>query len=563
MVDHIPKDPGDAELFKQQILSDTGVFCRRVLGMDTDRDQKGNISGEEGKGGVRAHGPHAEVIKFIDDWDPLHPFRHLMCPRYAYKSSMAQGLIARALLAYPDISILTMMANKQMAADRVAVVKDILETNPVIQELYPGLKCSGSKYAFTTSIRGNTTLQSPSLWAGSPQNIPTGGRPNFILLDDLADDVNTRTEGGLRKCIESAQACLLLRSRDGILLNIATPRHDGDLSGWIAEQPGWTKCVHLDVGCDLIQDEMGKPVFVGTPRWPHLSLDFLNSQLKGGLSYVDAMSQYKLKVVAGLHAHFKRNQFQPFAFKSEHSGLTGYLLTDVATSLSKESCLNVLMEVGVDQRGNVYILECQIGRWPMLEFIERLVSMRARWSGRINHQAEIMETTAVNQGYRQQMAAKARANGIRLNIVPIVRNASARNKDVRILNTQSRFQSRQVFVNNEMTGTTWANDADVRVIWDPEGYKDIDTGQVLPDGEIVQQFIRHPYHPLKDIPDTFALVDEVDKETGQLVCFYRRPSPQMNPDVTLRRPTVRPSLGSQGYTSKFYKRANRRNPRGQ
>lgn len=550
-----PKDREEQDLFRQQVLSDTGAFCRQVIGMDTDRDQKGNATSDIGKGGVRSWGPHQEVITFLDDWDPSKPFKHLMCPRFAYKSSMVQGLIARVILANPDISILTMMANKEMAAERVAVMRDILEKNEVIQEMFPGLKCTGSKYRFTTNTRKNTTLMTPTLSAGSPQNIPAGTRPNLIIFDDLADDVNTRTEAGLRKGIDTVRACLFLRAKDAIVLNVATPRHDGDVSAWIGDEPGWTKCVHLDVGYDLVQDSHGKLFWSGeNGKWPHLTKEFLNSQLRGGLTYEDVMSQYKLRVVAGLHSSFKRNQFHGFNWKQEHRGLTGYLLTDVATSSSKDSCLNVLMEVGVDERQRVFVLDMAIGKWPMVEFCERFMKMRAEWSGRVNHQAELLEVTSANQGYRQHLAQMAKDQGTRLNIIAIARNASTKNKDVRILGTQVRFQSREVFINNELAGRTWIHNNEAKTIWDPEGFIDPQTGQRLPDGELVQEFIRHPFHKLKDIPDTFAMVDEMDKETGRLVCFYRKPHRQDIPDANLRRPAQKSSGPGRGYTSRFYDR---------
>lgn len=554
----LPKDPEQRAHLIEQILSDTGAFCRVVLGMDTDRDQKGNATSGIGKGGVRPYGPHQEVITFLDDWNPKEPFKLLMAPRFSYKSSIIQGLIQRAILAFPDIAILLVMANKRMAAERVAKIKNSLESNPIIQELFPGLRCTGSKYAFTSSLRRNATLQTPTLEAGSPQGVPTGGRYNLIIGDDIADDNNTRTDEGLTKSIDKWQDCLFLRGADAIMVNVGTPRDDQDLNSWLNQQPGWKKCTHLDIGFDVFEDENGQFDLEGEQRWENLSREFLLSQLRGGTPFSEFMSQYKLRVVTSLRAAFKREQFQGFNWKDEeHSKLTGYLLTDVATSNDADACLNVLMEVGVDHRGHIFILDLEVGRWPMLEFVQRLLSMRARWSGRINHQAEMMETTHATGGYASMLGIQSRARGERLNLVKVQRNAASKSKDVRILGCQGLFQDRRVHVNNAMAGRMWMYDAEERLLWHPENYQDPNTKAKLPDGDLVEQFVR--FRPngkmLKDIPDTFAMVLEQD-EHFQPLCFYRRPSQLAASSDTVRR-TVEASGPKSGYTTRFYQRALR------
>lgn len=557
----LPRDPEQRAHLIEQILSDTGVFCRVVLGMDTDRDQHGNCTSEIGKGGVRNYGPHQEVIDFLDDWSKQHPFKQLECPRYAYKSSMVKGLILRAILAFPNIAILLVMASKKDAEDRIAEIKRDLEENPIIQELFPGLECDGSKYSFTTSLRSDRTVLSPTLMGASPQKIPVGGRFNLIVGDDVADDNNTRTAEGLEKGIQTMQRCLFLRARDTIVLNVGTPRDDGDLNAWIKDQPGWKKCTHLDIGFDVVERDDKTLDLEGEPRWENLGRDFLLSQLRGGVPYSEFMAQYKLRVVTSLSAAFKREQFQGFNFKEEeHSRLTGYLLTDVATSLDADACLNVLMEVGIDHRRHIFILDLEVGRWTMHEFVHRMLNMRARWSGRVNHQAELMETTHATGGYASMLGISAGQRGEKLNLVKVKRNAASKSKDIRILNCQGLFQGREVHVNNALSGRKWMYDADERLLWDPQGFNDPTEKTKLPAGDLVEQFVR--FRPdgkgLKDIPDTFAMVLEQD-EHGQPLCFWRRPSHLAAPADTVRRKVKNAGPQTSGYTTRFYNRLARRN----
>jgi hypothetical protein len=195
----------------------------------------------------------------------------------------------------------------------------------------------------------------------------------------------------------------------------------------------------------------------------------------------------------------------------------------------------------------------------MLEFCNRFLAMIRKWRDKVNHRAELMEVTTVTAGYKGFLNVLSRDQGVPMNIIAIGRSTSDKQKEVRILGTQCRFQAREVWVCNNTVGTTWNDVASVRVLWEPEGHVDPTTGERLPDGELVAQFVRFPYHAKRDIPDTFALVDEIDKVTGQRICFYRKPSKMVDKDATIRQPVeVRSGMSGLGAAQRFYNRAARR-----
>lgn len=243
--------------------------------------------------------------------------------------------------------------------------------------------------------------------------------------------------------------------------------------------------------------------------------------------------------------------------------LTGYLLTDVAQgtaigAVSKEkgkNALNVLMYVGVDERNRVYILDCEVGRWEMLEFCDRYLNMLDRWSAKVNHRVELWEQVNSNTAYASFINLKARERGRRATFAWQRRNSSEKNKDDRILATQVRFQAREVFVVNTVP-RTWVSDGEVRSLWEPEGHVDLLKGAKLPSGDLVEQFVRFPNHPLKDIPDAFALIDSYDVETHQRICFWMRPSRLAVSDE--QRRTVTSSEVRGGSSQRFYERVRRK-----
>ena len=190
---------------------------------------------------------------------------------------------------------------------------------------------------------------------------------------------------------------------------------------------------------------------------------------------------------------------------------------------------------------------------------ERFINMRDRWMPLVNHNAELMEVTSANQGYSAYLRQMAPERNTKLNLVSLPRNQSTKSKDMRILGTQVRFQAREVWINNELADRTTILNDQVRTLWDPDGHIEAGSSTRLPDGELVMQFIRHPFHKYKDIPDTFAMVDEIDRETGKLICFWRKPSHRYMGDAVRRQSAPQSSVGK-GYSTRIYERFGRRLP---
>lgn len=548
-----PNQPQEREFFIQRALTDTGFFARHVLGMDTDRDERGNAVSEIGKGGIRDFGPHKELTTFLDDPEPTH--RIIMAPRYSYKSSIVEAYIIRNILAHPNISILLFMHEQEIAETRCRQIRDLLTSNETILELFGDVTGPTWKTKqFVTSLRTDHTLQSPTLWVGSPQKIPTGGRPNIVVFDDIVSDQNYKTEKGLKAGIACIERSLSLGSRGERYINVGTPYHPGDAHHWCMDA-GWKKLVHLDVGFDVVQKEDRTLDLEGEGRWPHLSIDFLRRKLRGGMSFPVFMSQFKLKVVSGFVEAFHRTQFKPEKWTHDHADLTGYLLTDTAPAGDPKGDMNVLMYVGIDERQRVHLLDVECGYWKMYEFVDRYLAMLQRWQAKVNHRLELWEKGHNYFSYVQHLRIQGKAKGLNITTHAETRNQGAISKDTRIAGLQARFQMGEIFVCDTVP-KLWQAGTEMRVLWDPEGDQDIQTGALLPGGDLVEQFVRFPHHMKKDIPDTLSLVDAIDKQTQQRVCFHAKPPRRRNDprDPTTRQPAARTAQRFHGSSSRFYDR---------
>lgn len=547
-----------------RLLNDTGFFARYVLGMDTDRDEFGNCTSEIGKGGIRDHGPHQQCVSFLDD-STTH--RVLWAPRASYKSSMLRAYIMRKICAHPNISILFYMQDDKMAASRCLEIREELVNNPILKELFPNMRGHlWKRDRFITGLRYDKAGDTPTLYSASPRTIPVGTRPHEVLWDDIVTE-NDLGDTGLergRRCVERS---LPLGARGCRYTFVGTPKHFADAGHWLCDLPGWNKLITLDVGFDLKVNDDKSLSLTGKARWPHLDRARLEPLLRGGVSFQTFMSEYMLKVVSGSHQAFHRHHFQVVKWQESMQDLTGYLLTDVAqgtpegaTSGEKGAgALNVLLYVGVDERQKLYILDCEIGRWDMHEFCMRYLNMVDRWSGKVNHRAEIMEQVHSNTGYASFLALKAKERNRRTQICWQRRTTGDLNKDSRIAGLSGRFQAMSVYVCNDTMPRTWVADAEVRTLWDPEGYSDPNgKGVRLPSGDFVEQFIRWPYHGLKDIPDAASLANSMDKDTGQLVCFWMKPVRLRLAEQDQRQAAA---TSQSGTSTRFYERIRKQRRR--
>ena len=526
--------------------------------MDTDRSDNNNATSEIGKGGIRDWGPHKDMIGFLDN-DGVRA-GVLWAPRFSYKSSAVKAFLTRKVLAHPDIAILLVMHDYNEAEERSAQIRDSLLENETIAAMFGDLKGSvWQRGRWTTALRQDKSIQQPTLTIASPKKAKTGGRYNLIVFDDVVSETSYLTESGRKEGIRCVEKSLNLRSKKTRYLLVGTPYHPGDANHWVVDQ-GWDRCTHLDVGCDIVTGTDGTLALTGKARWPNLPKDFLGGYLKDGMSYSLFMSQFKLKVVAGLTQAFQRTHFKPEQWNTEkHQDLTGYLLTDVAPSGSDKGDFNALVYVGIDDREHVKILDVEIGYMKMHEFCEKYLNILQRWSSKVRHRAELWEESLCFHPYTQYLQIQTRHTGQRLQIEKQTRNQSEKNKDERIASLALRFQAGEVSV-MDTVAARWSTGTEVRTLWDAQGDVDEETGHTLPSGDLVDWFIRFPHHTKKDVPDCLALVDAIDRKTDSRICYHVRPSRKGVAKQNQRPPRSqkRGTKYSRGYGQRFYDRCTGR-----
>jgi len=504
-------------MFMQRALSDTGFFCRHVLGWNYDQDESTNELKNVGSGGVRSDGPHRQMTDFLDN-DTGKRWKHLEAPRGSYKSTILQGYMIRRVLRDPNCRVLYGMHTIKAADKKLQAIKKQFESNETLLKVFGdvrGVPWQGN--AFNISGRTLTGLQEYSFQATAPDAPVTGGHFDVIVFDDVVVKENSNTAEKVQKILDMYRFALPLLSAGGTLIIVGTRYFDGDLYGYIlGNQKQDFDVLILDSGVDITKKETGEWSLTGTPMFKHQSITYLEQQLRG-MDYVEFCSQYLNRIVSGISNPFRREQFLQVRWDDWMSNLTCYVLTDTATSDKEEACHSVVALVGLDSDDVAYLLDLSVGHMSVWEFVESFFAMIEKWEGRVPIRAQLFEKIALNTVFRALIDEEAKRRKVKLNIVDVARGVGEPSKNQRIRALQVRFENNKFRVVDTVP-RTFVDNGQIKTLFHPEGHIN-DKGIPLPDGELVLQLVRFPRYSKNDIADAIADIDRATNDGARICAF--------------------------------------------
>lgn len=511
--------------FKRRCLTDTGFFARHVMGYDYDiADEVDPQTGgqkiiNKGAGGIRATGPHAEMVAFVDAPDTKPVL--MLAPRGSLKSTLLQSYAIRCVMREPTIRVLYGMDTYDRARMKLAGIKTALESNQRLIGLFGDQRGDTWGQAKFSVAGASPGAQEFTFQGFGPDKPATGGHFELIILDDLINHENCKTPDAIEKILRCFRQVSPLLVPGGKLIVTGTRYFTGDLYEYIITNlADHFRILSLDCGMEPYKDEAtGTLKLKGAPRFAHQTERFLMRELAAGLSQF--YSQYCNKVVSDAWQIFQREHFRPMRYDRDiMQTFTGYILTDTAVSQQKGACYSVIAYVLYDEQNNVYLADLRVGHFSVPEFVNHFFDVHQTWSARVFNRSQYWERIALNATFRVIIEDRAKALGIKLYPIDLQRTGVADQKEMRIRRLESRFQQGRFFVLDTVP-RTFTDITKTRVLWDPEGYVD-EAGQTHPDGELVTQFIRFPQYPFNDIPDALADMDAMDT-SGRRIIGYATP----------------------------------------
>ncbi len=232
---------------------------------------------------------HLEIATWLDrKWRSGDRRLLLLCFRSAGKSTLIGQFCAWLLLVRPDLRILVLSAEYDLAKKMVRNVKNIVERHPLTNDLVPDRTLQWASDQFT--VRRKLTLRDPSLLARGMSSNITGSRADVVICDDVEVPNTCRTPAKREELRERLHEISYVLVPGGLQLYAGTPH---SLHSIYSEHPSrLEEAIFLDgfqrLVIPLLDDH-------GRSRWPERFPEHCIDDLKRQTGPMKFQSQMMLK----------------------------------------------------------------------------------------------------------------------------------------------------------------------------------------------------------------------------------------------------------------------------
>lgn len=327
-----------------------------------------------------------ELMQFLEDVVAKKSPRLLLTvpPRHGKSMQASQYFPAYGLGKYPWLEFINCSYAQSLQMDFSRKIQEIVRS-PDFSMLFDGLrimKNNESVERWGLSDKDGRRTGGGVLAAGVGGPI-TGRGAHILLIDDPVknrEEAESPTVREATKAWYSSTAYTRLAPGGGVLV-IQTRWHDDDLSGWLlremedaekefGETGNWPeesdRWRHLDFPAIATHDEKyrkeGEPLHA--ERYPLSAL----KKIRKTLAPRDWAALYQQNPQVEEGAYFSKNMIR--YYKSLPKYLDVYVAGDLAISKKEQADYTVFLVAGVDEHGNIYMLNSYKGRWNADEIID-------------------------------------------------------------------------------------------------------------------------------------------------------------------------------------------------
>jgi predicted phage terminase large subunit-like protein len=383
---------------------------------------------------------HWDLCDFVTDNKKRKKL--ILMPRGHLKSTLITiGYSVQQIIANPNVRILIMNATWQMAVDFLSEIKNHLQKNERLLELFGDVTEGAEEWAADRIKlkRTDFNIKGPTVQAAGIDSNLVGSHPDIIIFDDVHGRDNVATREQIEKVKLRYKDAVDLLEPGGQFIVIGTRWCEGDLYDWILDK---------DNQVSKSFDVMIKKAYTGDVEtgvdfkslWPE---KFTQEELLKRLhekGWYEFSAQYLNNPVPPEDADFKREWFQYYD-REDYKGANhkNIMTIDPAISLEKEADFTAMTVGGIDSFSNIYIKDLVRKRMKPNEIINTIFSLYALW-----HPTLIaLETVAYQKALSYALTDEMRRRGVSLPIYEI--SSQDRGKDQRIRGMQPTYMNKKVY----------------------------------------------------------------------------------------------------------------------
>jgi len=257
-------------------------------------------------------------------------------------------------------------------------ITDSAEVKRIFPDLKPGVQWTSE----AITVERDTPAKDPSIQATGMHGNILGARLDFLIMDDVLDYENTRTDYQRAEALRWIESTLFGRlTRRARVVFIGNAWHRNDAMHMLAQRAGW-HAVKFTVA-DPVTMESNWP-----ERWDKERIIDKKQEL-GPLEFArqmmcepraDGQSRF---LSTDIERCLDRGRGTKFVYNADTVDGTIITGVDLAVSKKSDAAMTVLFTIAILQSGDRRVLNINAGRWTAQEIISQLEDTYHRFGGHI------------------------------------------------------------------------------------------------------------------------------------------------------------------------------------
>ena len=381
---------------------------------------------------------HKEWLELFENYS----FISLQAPRSHGKTSIVGAYIIWRVIRDPDVRILIVTINQDKADEMMTFIQHHLEENQKLIEIFGDQKGYTGEWTRSTlrvrrAGKSGFAHKEPTITVLGITSSMVGGHYDLIILDDITDQKNSRTEHRRRELVRWYNQTLVpMLEPNGKIISIGTRWHENDIHSYLAKDPSFVSKVYR-----AITDEKNKKVL-----WPERYTYEKLKAIEKSIGSVSFELQYQNNIISSSDSPIKSEWIQNAVenYKFPISDYQTFIGVDLA-SKGTESDYFVITVIAIAS-GCIYVIDGLRTKASLFKQWELIQSYAEKW----NPIKIGIEATAQQKLITDQF--------MELSILPIIpiKTSIANDRMSRVQRLSVLFETNRIFINPNLD--EWINE---------------------------------------------------------------------------------------------------------
>jgi len=392
---------------------------------------------------------HRAWVRWLSD----QPQGVLLAPRDHGKTMTVTVIeAAHRVLQDRDLRVLVCSGSREQAVRMGRAIRRLLESVPV-RTVFGDVR--GEKWTDTELLLSGSALseKEASITMISAGGSITSGHYDLVILDDIIDFENTRTQPQRDKTFDWFRFTLLPVCSRGQLWIIGTRYHWDDLYGRLQDSKNWPRTIPIKIERAISTDAAGVKKSLWESQYTLKKLE----QVRAQLGTIIFNAQYQNDADAMKGSIFKAEWLKRF---ENLPALPRYQGVDLAIGKKSGSDYFAVVTVSSEKNGNIYVLGSRRGR---LSFDEQYREIKNQHDYYHRPGSPVVKIGIEVNQYQDALAQRL----IERTRLPIRRIHQTKDKLARAMRLSALFENGKIFF--PVQGT---EDLEEELLLFPEGAHD-------------------------------------------------------------------------------------------